>query len=162
MRLCSLMVFILRCWSNLINIDSINSTLIDWTSIIVTLIKSPKLSHVIRVVVVILTYLCKVDDITSFWTTCWIPIVFERYLILCHVDSSGIITSVWLSSVSLTAQLLFVMKTGVRQSVKWTSILLDILRLLHQSLRSRITCKSLNTTWSTSLVCLFSTSLHMV
>jgi len=99
--------------------------------------------------------------ISSLMTTSRVSAVFERYLILGHVDSSTIAIFGW-SSISLTAQLILIMKAGICQSVKWASILLEVLGLWHQRLWSWISSKSLYSTWSASLMAWFASIFHMV
>ena len=82
-------------------------------------------------VILILATLGEVYDVVaSFRTAGRVSAVFERYLVLSDVDSATI-TGVGLSSGSLTAQLILIMKARIRQSVERASILFKVLGLRH-------------------------------
>ena len=99
----------------LINIHTVN---IIWHNLIVIRhiisIEPGKLAH-LALLCIFLTNLSEVYDfVSSFGTTGGVSVVFERYLVLGHVDSTvAIATGVRVSSCSLTAQLLFIMKARI-------------------------------------------------
>ena len=120
------------------------------------------LAHSSSFLSIILAALREVHDVVaSLWSTGRITAVFERYLVLGHIDSSCITWIRW-STISLTAQLILIMKAGVGQSIKRASILLEVLGLWHQRLWSWISSKSLYSTWSASLMSWFASIFHMV
>ena len=70
------------------------------------------------------------DVVASFWTTGGVSAVFERYLVLGDVDSATS-ADIGLSSSSLTAQLILIMKACIGQSIERASILFEVLSLRH-------------------------------
>jgi hypothetical protein len=139
LRLCSFMLF-LTCLVNLIYIHTVNITgnnLVVIVSHILSVEPSELGSHSTFLSVILAT-LCEVYNIiASFRTSCGVSAVFERYLVLGDVDSSTS-TGIGLSSSSLTAQLILIMKACICQSIQRASILFKVLSLRHQRLWSWI------------------------
>ena len=147
LRLRSLMLF-LPCLVNLRHIYTVN---VSWHYLVVVIVAMAA-THVLGIepcellahatsflsVILALTTLGEVYDVVaSFWTTGGVSAVFERYLVLSNVDSTTS-TDIGLSSSSLTAQLILIMKACIGQSIERASILFEVLGLRHQWLRSWI------------------------
>jgi hypothetical protein len=134
LRLCSFVLF-LTCLVNLVYIHTVNITgnnLVVIVSHILSVESSELGSHsTFLSVILTLTTLCEVYNIVaSFRTSCGVSAVFERYLVLGDVDSSTS-TGIGLSSSSLTAQLILIMKACICQSIQRASILFKVLSLRH-------------------------------
>ena len=148
LRLRSFMLF-LPC---LVNLRHIYTVSVSWHNLVVVVIVAMAATHVLGIepcellahattflsVILALTTLGEVYDVVaSFWTTGGVSAVFERYLVLSNVDSTTS-TDIGLSSSSLTAQLILIMKACIGQSIERASILFEVLGLRHQWLRSWI------------------------
>jgi hypothetical protein len=132
LRLCSFVLF-LTCLVNLVYIHTVNITGNNLVVIVshILSVESSELGSHSTFLSVILTTLCKVYNIVaSFRTSCGVSAVFERYLVLGDVDSSTS-TGIRLSSSSLTAQLILIMKACICQSIQRASILFKVLSLRH-------------------------------
>lgn len=140
------LVLFLTCWINLSHIHAVN---VSWHNLVVVVVihilciePCKLLAHATTFLSVILVLALATlgevyDVVASFRTTGRVSAIFERYLVLGHVDSATI-TGVGLSSSSLTAQLILIMKARIRQCVERASILFEVLGLRHQRLRSWI------------------------
>ena len=110
------MLFLTRLL-NLININTVGIT-IHYLIIISAhiLAKSIKLAH--STFLAIFLALSEVHDfVTTFRTGVGVSAILERYLVLGDINSATTISSIRLSSGSLTAQLLFIMKARISQSI---------------------------------------------
>lgn len=104
-------VIFLSCWRNLIYFYTVWNDLIVVTTNILS-IKPMNLPQYSTFLAIFLGILCKIDDFIALRCHFCVSTVFERYLILRDVDSTSA-TGVWLSSISLTAELILIMKTCV-------------------------------------------------